>query len=131
MDDLHLGDNGSIESITRHRRQIETRALMARQVGRRVQALLDLKIANMLSGAAIPALSRGSGQALELVAGAEDVVADEEVEEERADDADPDEEVVRVDSDFIPLVVDPAPELWGVVSEKSGVEGEELTVASP
>lgn len=111
MNNLHLRNDSAVEAITRHGRQIEARALTPMKISRRVQALLDLQIANMLSSTAIATLSRGSGQALELVAGAEDVVADEEVEEERADDADPDEEVVGIDADFVPLVVDPAPEL--------------------
>lgn len=47
----------------------------------------------------------------ELISGMEDVVSDHEVQDKRADDADPDEHVVRVDSDVVPFSVDPAPNL--------------------
>lgn len=53
-------------------------------------------------------------QTAELVTGAEDLPADQCVAEERAEDADPDEQVVSVDADVVPLAVDPAPDLIGV-----------------
>ena len=110
MDNLNLRDDSPIEVVMRHGGQIEARILVLRQqVSRRCQTLLDLEVAYMLSRASFPALRRG--EASQLVACMEDVVAHGEVEDEGADDADPDEEVVGVNADFVPVAVDPAPDL--------------------
>jgi hypothetical protein len=62
----------------------------------------------IILGAGLAAVRR---EAPETVTGAEDVPADQKVEEERAKDADPDEHVVGVDANIIPFAVNPAPDL--------------------
>lgn len=56
------------------------------------------------------ALRRGA-ETPELVTRLEDLVTDGDVEDDGAADADPDEEVVGVDADVVPVAVDPAPDL--------------------
>lgn len=106
---LHLGDDGTVEAIVRHVWKVVAR--ISSRIRRTMQTLLNLQVADILRWAGVSALVCGSRKALELVPRVEDVVADEEVEDQRPNYTDPNKKVVGVYSDFVPGVVDPAPDL--------------------
>lgn len=108
MNDLDLCDHGTVEAIIRPVGQVEARR--ANAIRRGMQALLDLQIADMLK-CSISTLVCRSRETSELVSCMKHVVADEEVEDQRPDYTDPNKKVIGVYSDFIPPVVDPAPDL--------------------
>lgn len=64
--------------------------------------------------AAVTILRRG--QASQLVSRVEYMVPDQQVEEERARDANPDEHIVGVNSNVVPFTINPAPDLREEVS---------------
>lgn len=98
-----------------------------------MQTLLNLQVADILRGAGVATLVGRGREALELVPRVEDVVADEEVEDQRPNYTDPNKKVVGVYSDFVPGVIDPAPDLHVVRQEcwRRRRMNRGLTVASP
>ena len=62
---------------------------------------------------------------------AKDLIADADVDQEGDEDIAPDRPVVRVDTDSLPLIVNPAPKLESMSVNRKSREGRRRTVASP
>lgn len=53
----------------------------------------------------------GGSETLELVTCTKNVISDHEVKDKRPNNTDPDQHVIRVDANILPLLINPAPDL--------------------